>query len=170
LPEIEWEFDVKDPAVALKYGNFSSPTVIKLASKFNKAALAKGEAKADASKIAAILAEELNLRLEDDEHGYTLVHSEVLKFDTINGFLNIFLQNEQFMDRVQLMIRKKHLTYKEGEFGHHSDEVSEPAFVVIKDSISHFHRLGPSATLSLVSERNLEHRDRAASSKTQRRD
>jgi hypothetical protein len=39
------------------------------------------------------------------------------------------------MDRVQLMIRKKHLTYKEGAFGkaaYQDQEEEEPAFVVRK--------------------------------------
>lgn len=49
-----------------------------------------------------------------------MVKSEVLKFEAVNGFLNIFLQNDQFMDRVQLMMKKKHLTYKEGEFNQHA--------------------------------------------------
>ncbi len=48
-----------------------------------------------------------------------MVKSEVLKFEAVNGFLNVFLQNDQFMDRVQLMMKKKHLTYKEGEFSQH---------------------------------------------------
>ena len=34
------------------------------------------------------------------------------------------------MDRVQLLIKKKHLTYKEGEFSKHQ-ETEEAAFVVI---------------------------------------
>ncbi len=66
-----------------------------------------------------------------------MVKSEVLKFEAVNGFLNIFLQNDQFMDRVQLMMKKKHLTYKEGEFNQHAiHETQEPAFVVMIDYIA----------------------------------
>ena len=54
----------------------------------------------------------------------------MLKFEAVNGFLNVFLQNDQFMDRVQLLMKKKHLTYKEGEFSKHH-ETEEAAFVVI---------------------------------------
>ena len=57
------------------------------------------------------------------------MQSEVLKFEAVNGFLNVFLQNDQFTDRVQLLMKKKHLTYKEGEFSKHH-ETEEAAFVV----------------------------------------
>ena len=55
--EINWEFDVKDLAVAAKYGNFSSPTLIKLVSKYNKTleSQSKSEVKAvnaDAKQIS----------------------------------------------------------------------------------------------------------------------
>ena len=51
--------------------------------------------KADGKKIADLLSEEMNRRLEEDEgDSATLIHSEVLKFDHVNGFLNIYLQNE----------------------------------------------------------------------------
>jgi hypothetical protein len=36
--EINWEFDVKDPGLTQKFGNFSSPTLIKLTSRYNKQA------------------------------------------------------------------------------------------------------------------------------------
>lgn len=64
--EINWEFDVKDPGLTQKFGNFSSPTLIKLTSRYNKQAQQNGSAKADAAKIADILSQELNLRLEDE--------------------------------------------------------------------------------------------------------
>ena len=85
---------------------------------------------AEPKEVAELLAKELNKRLEESEEG--VVQSEVLKFEHVNGFVNVFLQNEQFMDRVQLMIRKKHVTYKEGPFGQpaYSGEQEEPAFVV----------------------------------------
>ena len=77
------------------------------------------------------MSSELNLRLEDEGESEKMVKSEVLKFEAVNGFLNVFLQNDQFMDRVQLMMKKKHLTYKEGEFNQNiQNETQEPAFVV----------------------------------------
>ena len=89
---INWEFDIKDPKVAQKFGNFSTPTIIKMCSKFNKG---RSVDKADGKKIADLLSEEMNRRLEEDEgDSATLIHSEVLKFDHVNGFLNIYLQNE----------------------------------------------------------------------------
>jgi len=36
--EVHWEFDVKDPGLTQKFGNFSSPTLIKLTSRYNKQA------------------------------------------------------------------------------------------------------------------------------------
>lgn len=46
------------------------------------------------------MSSELNLRLEDEGESEKMVKSEVLKFEAVNGFLNVFLQNDQFMDRV----------------------------------------------------------------------
>jgi len=60
---------VKDPGLTQKFGNFSSPTLIKLVSRYNKqASMGDGGAfvKADAAKIADSLSHELNLRLEDE--------------------------------------------------------------------------------------------------------
>ena len=47
--DIQWEFDVKDQGLAQKYGNFSSPTIIKMVSKYNKAAVESGGVKAQAA-------------------------------------------------------------------------------------------------------------------------
>ena len=96
--------------MAAKYGNFSSTTIIKLVSKYNKKATEGSDlGKIEAREVGELITQELNRRLEEDtEASYTLVHSEVARFNHMNGFINIFMQNEQFMDRVQLMIRKKH--------------------------------------------------------------
>ncbi len=87
MQEVNWEFDMKDQSVSQKMGNISTPTMIKLCSKYNKGA----KDRVDNAKIAETFVKELNKRLEDEESGYTLVHSEVLKFDHLNGFVNIFL-------------------------------------------------------------------------------
>ena len=79
------------------------------------------------------MAAELNLKLENDEYKtFSLVQSEIQKFESLNGFLNVFLLNEQFMDRVHVMIKKKNVTYKEGAFGpnYQSDDICESAFVI----------------------------------------
>jgi hypothetical protein len=81
--------------VSQKLGNFSSPTLIKQCAKYNRG---RATGKADAKIVAESLNEDLNRRLEEEESG--IVQSEVLRFEHVNGFLNIYLQNEQFMDRV----------------------------------------------------------------------
>jgi tRNA-Thr(GGU) m(6)t(6)A37 methyltransferase TsaA len=48
---------------------------------------------------------------EGDASG--LVAMEVSKFKNNNGFINIFLVNEQFMDRVQKMVKKKSVSNKD---------------------------------------------------------
>ena len=58
--KVNWEFDAKDNNVT-KFGNFSSPTIIKLVSKYNKGK--KPEEKADAEKICVIIVEYLNSKL-----------------------------------------------------------------------------------------------------------
>ena len=60
-------------------------------SKYNKAASESGGSRADAAKIGDIIANELNLRLEDEGESGQMVRSEVLKFEAVNGFLNVFL-------------------------------------------------------------------------------
>jgi hypothetical protein len=46
MTEVNWEFDAKDSGWE-KYGNFSSPTIMKLISKYNKLTTSLGrEAKA----------------------------------------------------------------------------------------------------------------------------
>lgn len=84
-----------------KYGNFSTPTLMKMASKYNKANDKVPEfQKVDAKKLAEQVTHELNTRLDQEHHAYSQVHNEVSKFEHMNGFINVFLQNEQFMDRV----------------------------------------------------------------------
>jgi hypothetical protein len=66
------------------------------------------------------------------------VFSEVHKFEALNGFINIYLLNEQFMDRVHVTIQKKNVTYKSGGFTgstdygrkHELENSHSPAFVV----------------------------------------
>lgn len=64
IVEINWEFDAKDTNWE-KYGNFSSPTLLKLVSKYKKA---KGNVnvEVDVNKIAEIVVDELNRRLESE--------------------------------------------------------------------------------------------------------
>jgi len=53
------------------------------------------------------------------------------------GFLNIFLYNEQFMDRVHILNKKKSVTHKEGIFSPHNyaENSVQSAFVVRKITI-----------------------------------
>jgi hypothetical protein len=88
-PLIEWEFDVKEPRVSQKLGNFSTPTLIKQCARFNRG---KETGRVEAKDVAELLAKELTKMLELSEEG--VVQSEVLKFEHANGFVNIFLQNE----------------------------------------------------------------------------
>jgi len=112
---------------------------MKLVSKANKTI--KTEPKLDASQLCSKICLALNERLklinknrtfdfdeqshdivevgntfglqtaEDEASG--LVSLEVLKFENNNGFMNIFLVNEQFMDRVQSMVKKKSISNKD---------------------------------------------------------
>ena len=63
--EINWEFDAKDAEME-KYGNFSSPNIIKLVSKYNKQTISQGKP-ANATEVAIIIAKELNRKLEEDQ-------------------------------------------------------------------------------------------------------
>lgn len=93
MAEINWEFDAKDVNYD-KYGNLSTPTIIKLVSKYNKSTISTGNP-ANPSQIAEILTAELNRRVEsEDGTMFTQIHSEIQKFEALNGFINIFLQNE----------------------------------------------------------------------------
>lgn len=55
---IDWEFDAKDRETH-KYGNFGSPTILKLCSKFKKTGL-----EIDANKVSEEFAKSLNEYLE----------------------------------------------------------------------------------------------------------
>ena len=43
--------------------------------------------------------------------------SEVHNFTALNGFINVHLINEQFMDRVGVMIKKRKVTNKDNATG-----------------------------------------------------
>lgn len=62
--EANWEFDSKDHNCE-KYGNFSTSTLIKLVSKYNKSTISINNP-ANASKVAEAVVEELNKRLADE--------------------------------------------------------------------------------------------------------
>ena len=80
--EIDWAFDCKDSGyysgdnkqnimkkkqleITNKYGNFNTPILIKLCSKFNKDIIQE-EARADPLKLGVIIAERLNYYLSID--------------------------------------------------------------------------------------------------------
>lgn len=62
--EANWEFDAKDYHCE-KYGNFSTHTLIKLVSKYNKSTISTNNP-GDAEKIAETMAAELNRRIHDE--------------------------------------------------------------------------------------------------------
>eukprot|EP00347_Sterkiella_histriomuscorum_P005014 403358232 len=138
--EANWEFDAKDHNCE-RYGNFSTHTIIKLVSKYNKSTISMNNP-GNAEEIAQIMADELNKKIHDeegsgsgqsDQHNQTLIHQEIAKFEAKSGFLNIFLENSQFMDRIQIMNKKKTVTYKEGNMfspGHQNENPLESAFVI----------------------------------------
>ncbi|CDW81477.1 UNKNOWN [Stylonychia lemnae] len=128
--EANWEFDAKDHNCE-KYGNFSTSTIIKLVSKYNKSTISSNNP-GNAEKIAETLAVELNKRLEDESEIQTVLHQEISKFSSSSGFLNVFLVNQQFMDRVHIMSKKKNVTYKEGIFSpqNMNEQPLESAFVI----------------------------------------
>lgn len=66
IAELNWEFDAKDSNFK-KYGNFSTSTLLKLVSKYQKSKLNVEGEKVDANKIAEIVVEELNNRLKSFE-------------------------------------------------------------------------------------------------------
>ena len=80
---------MKEPRVSQKLGNFSTPTLIKVCARLNRG---KESGRVEAKDVAELLAKELNKRLELSDEG--VVQSEVLKFEHVNGFVNVFLQNE----------------------------------------------------------------------------
>ncbi len=56
-----------------------------------------------------------------------MILAEVSKFEAMDGFLNIFLQNEQFMDRVQFMLKKRQVSYLEAS---HETSPFESSFMI----------------------------------------
>ena len=90
---MNWQFDAKDYDHE-KYGNFSSPTIMKLVSKYNKQ---KGldKAQVDGMQVADVIAKALNERLEREaSENCGTVCAEVAKFEAVKGFLNIYLYND----------------------------------------------------------------------------
>ena len=101
---MSWDFDSKEHARE-KYGNINTPVIMKLVSKFNK----KNESvQLNANTICSQVVEALNNRLkellahEEQSPNLALVVEEVERFESMNGFINIFLTNESFMDRVHV--------------------------------------------------------------------
>ena len=88
---------------------------MKLISKYNKT-IGSDQIQADPNAISEIFVQELNDILQKTDCGEHCgsVFCEIKKFETSKGFINIFLMNEQFMDRVHVIIKKKNVTYKEG--------------------------------------------------------
>lgn len=73
--EVNWEFEAKDHNTD-KYGNFSTYSLIKLVSKYNKSTISMHN-QADAAKIAEVLSEELNKRLADESVGHNIINQEI---------------------------------------------------------------------------------------------
>jgi hypothetical protein len=86
---------------------------MKLVSKFNK----KSEAqKLNAGHVCDDVVKALNLRLQtasEEDSCSPLIFTEVRKFESMNGFINVFLQSEQFMDRVHVQKFKKQISNKD---------------------------------------------------------
>lgn len=76
-----------------QFGNFSSHTIIKLVSKYNKSTISMNNP-ANPDKIADILVSELNSRIKDENRELpSILHEEIERFEAKAGFLNIFLAN-----------------------------------------------------------------------------
>lgn len=73
--EANWEFDSKDHNCE-KYGNFSTATIIKLVSKYNKSTISTKNP-ANHNKVAEILVQELNKKLNDESEEQTVVTREI---------------------------------------------------------------------------------------------
>jgi hypothetical protein len=112
---MSWDFDSKEHARE-KYGNINTPVIMKLVSKFNKK---NDSVQLNSNTICSQVVEALNNRLkellahEEQSQNLALVVEEVERFESMNGFINIFLTNEQFMDRVHVQFRKKVVTNKD---------------------------------------------------------
>ena len=58
------------------------------------------------------------IRLNLTDRSCPLVINEVAKFTAMNGFTNIHLVNEQFMDRVSAMVKTRKVTNKDKQFAY----------------------------------------------------
>ena len=70
---------------------------MKLVSKFQKK---NQSAKVNVAEVCAIIVNKLNAELVEGREVPQILREEIKKFESMNGFINIFLTNEQFMDRV----------------------------------------------------------------------
>jgi pyruvate/oxaloacetate carboxyltransferase len=93
-----------------KFGNFNTPIVMKLCSKYNKG-IQSTRMKADPSQICEKVVSNLNEMLAqgDLSNRWPLITSEVQTFTSLNGFINVFLVHpeSQLADRIQLTLKKR---------------------------------------------------------------
>ncbi len=96
---MSWDFDSKEHSRD-KYGNFSTPIVMKLVSKLNK----KTGLKLDPHIVCCEVVQALNIKLKQHDDSSPrlkekvtktcMIREEVDRFEAMNGFINIFLTNE----------------------------------------------------------------------------
>lgn len=118
--EMEWSFETKENYQQEEYGNFNTPIIMKLCSKFNKQ-IQSGRMKAIPTEVSEVLAAKINSILGEKEQRpkecekWPMVFSEVSKITTLNGFLNIYFANptSPFADRIQVVLKKKQLNSKD---------------------------------------------------------
>ena len=79
-----------------KFGNFNTPIIMKLCSKYNKK-ITSERIRANPNAIADQIAERLNLNLGNENSNLRqkqpLVYSEIKSFTNLNAFINVFLNN-----------------------------------------------------------------------------
>ena len=92
---------------------------MKLVSKFQKK---NQTAKLNVAEICALIVKELNTKLVDGKEVQSILREEIKKFESMNGFINIFLTNEQFMDRVHIVTRKQSVSNKDARQQSEADE------------------------------------------------
>lgn len=103
IAQIEWSFESKDLSEELyqKFGNFNTPIIMKMCSKYNK----DKQEKADPVAIAELVVTNLNQDLEAQTLlqynvsssmvgvKWPLVVAEVMNFTARDGFINVFLSS-----------------------------------------------------------------------------
>ena len=62
---------------------------------------------------------EFDIKLNQTDKASELVISEVARFTAINGFINVHLVNEQYMDRVSEMVKTRKVTNKDKNYAKH---------------------------------------------------